>query len=317
MQFCPKLRNISKRVEMTRRKQPVRSVKNNATRKSFIKERCGPNPRRKNSVSCYTDSTLLKMKDLWNTRQSFGRINSDNPKQIWKELKENLKYVCNRESCWIKSELLNGNHVLTDKERKLVQNSFAPRAPEKWKETPRMWLSSTDISAVMKQYEYFYPDFEFIGPAPLDFDHHLYNNKCVWEDLCQFDVADQLDKNKMKIGIVLNTDYHDEPGQHWIALFINLIDKYIMFFDSTGNQAPREVKHLIRRVRKSSKQLGLPLKLYVNRTKHQSENTECGMYVMFFIIELLTGRKEPKDFMSKKFKDDEAFKLRDKYYRQE
>ena len=41
------------------------------------------------------------------------------------------------------------------------------------------------------------------------------------------------------------------------------------------------------------------------------------MYVMFFIIELLTGRKEPKDFMSKKFKDDEAFKLRDKYYRQD
>ena len=116
---------------MTRRKQPVRSGKKNATRKRFIKESCGPNPRRKNSVSCYTDSTLLKMKDLWNARQSFGRINSDNPKQIWKELKENLKYVCNRESCWIRSELLNGNHVLTEKEKKLVQNSFAPRAPEK------------------------------------------------------------------------------------------------------------------------------------------------------------------------------------------
>ena len=293
------------------------SQNKNVTRKRFIKDRCGPNPRRKNVETCYTDSTLMKMRDLWNVRQTFGKITSDDPKQIWKELKENLQHSCNRESCWIKSELLGGTHQLSDKEMMLVQNSFAPRAPSKWKSYPKTWLSSSDISSVMKQYEYFYPVFDFIGPAPLDFDHHLYNNKCVWEDLCKFDVNEQLEKSKKKIGIVINTDYHDEPGQHWIALFIDLNEKYIMFFDSTGHKPPSEVNHVIRRVRKDSKQNGIPLKSYINRTKHQTKNTECGMYVMFFIIELLTGRKEPSDFMINKIHDEEAFKLRDKYYRHE
>lgn len=294
-----------------------RKYPSHGTRKKFIKERCGPNPHRRKGSSCYSDSTLLKMRDLWNVRQPFGKIDSDDPKQIWKELKENLSNSCNRESCWFKSELLGGTHHLSDKELRLLENSFAPRAPMKWKKYPKSWLSSTDILSVMKQYEYFYPDFDFIGPAPLNFDHHLYNNKCVWEDLCKFSVQEQLDRNKTKIGIVLNTDYHDEPGQHWIALFIDLKENFIMYFDSTGHKPPSEVNVLIRRVRKDSKEIGLPLKLYVNRTKHQTKDTECGMYVMFFIIELLTGRKKPCDFMENKMHDEEAFKLRDQYYRHE
>ena len=308
---------MAKQTRKERSRSKSSHNKNVTRRRRFIKDRCGPNPRRKNGESCYTDATLVKMRDLWNVRQSFGKITSDDPKQIWKELKENLQHSCNRESCWIKSELLGGTHQLTEEEKRLVQNSFAPRAPSKWKSYPKTWLSSSDISSVMRQYEYFYPSFDFIGPAPLNFDHHLYNNKCVWEDLCQFDVYEQLEENKKKIGIVLNTDYHDEPGQHWIALYIDLTENYIMYFDSTGNKPPSEVTHFIRRVRKDSKRNGIPLKLYINKTKHQTKNTECGMYVMFFIIELLTGRKEPKDFMSSRMHDEEAFKLRDKYYRHE
>lgn len=289
----------------------------NVTRKRFMRDQCGPNPRRKKGGSCYTDSTLLKMRDLWNIRQSFGKITSDDPKQIWKELKDNLQNSCSRESCWIKSELLGGTYHLTDKERNMIDNSFAPRAPNKWKTFPKTWLSSSDISSVMKQYEYFFPEFDFIGPAPLNFDHHLYNKKCVWEDLCKFSVEEQSNIHKKKIGIVLNTDYHDEPGQHWIALFIDLNENYIMYFDSNGHKPPSEVTQFIRRVRKESKKLGNPLKLYINRTSHQTENTECGMYVMFFIIELLTGRKTPPDFMTKKIHDEEAFQLRKQYYRHE
>ena len=131
--------------KLTKKNHRIHSHKKNVTQKRFIKDRCGPNPKRKKGFSCYTDSTLFKMKDLWNMRQPFGKITSDDPKQIWKELKENLKNSCNRESCWIKSELLGGTHQLTHKELKLVENSFAPRAPSKWKKFPKTWLSSTDI----------------------------------------------------------------------------------------------------------------------------------------------------------------------------
>ena len=175
------------------------------------------------------------------------------PKVIWQELKKNLRNSCNKESCWFKSELLGGTMKLSDKELRLIKNSFAPKAPRQWNIEPRTWLSSTDIMSVMKQYEYFYPSFEFIGPAPLDFDHHLHNGKCVWEDLCKFSVERQLEDGKRKIGIILNTDYHDEPGQHWIALFVDLDSKYVMYFDSTGDRPPEEVTHFYERVREEAK----------------------------------------------------------------
>ena len=47
------------------------------------------------------------------------------------------------------------------------------------------WLNSTDIENIMQQYEDAYPNFEFIGPSPIDFDKVLMNNKCVWDELCK------------------------------------------------------------------------------------------------------------------------------------
>lgn len=281
----------------------------------FEKEVCGPNPGVRKKYSCYSDTTLHRMKELWNVRHPFAKITSNDAKDIWKELKRKLRNSCNRESCWFKSELLGGTTNLNEKDLKLIKYTFAPKAPKEWNKQPRTWLSSSDIMAVMRQYEYFYPSFDFIGPAPLDFDHHLHDGKCVWEELCKFSVEQVRQAGKTKIGIVLNTDYHDEPGQHWIALFIDLENGYIMYFDSTGQSPPHEVKHFYNRVRKEAKKIKEPLKLFINKTKHQKKNTECGMYVMFFIIELLTGKKKPVDFMNKKVHDDEAFQLRRQYFR--
>ena len=51
--------------------------------------------------------------------------------------------------------------------------------PESWKKKPNEWLSSVDITKVMKQYGSAYRDFEFLGPSPIDYDTHKYNGECV------------------------------------------------------------------------------------------------------------------------------------------
>ena len=96
------------------------------------------------------------------------------------------------------------------------------------------WLNSDDIEKVMKQYEHTYPCFRFIGPTPIDFDKHIYEDKCVWDDLCKFDLLSYINDGINKIGIIFNTDPHDKSGAHWISLFIDLIILLIVFEVKNG-----------------------------------------------------------------------------------
>ena len=50
----------------------------------------------------------------------------------------------------------------------------------------------------MRQLEDKYSNFQFIGPSPIDFDDHKINGDCVWEELCQFNLAKTLKQNKNK-----------------------------------------------------------------------------------------------------------------------
>jgi len=168
------------------------------------------------TYSCYSDDALLKMKSLWNARHPDVLIESDNPKQIWTALKDNMKNVCDIETCWLRQKFIS--HKL-DKE--LVSYTFAPDAPNSWKKNPTEWLTSVDIEKVMKQFENRYKCFDFIGPSPIDFDKHMLYGECVWEELCKFNLKSLIKKGKSKIGIIFNLDPHYLEGSHWVSMFIN------------------------------------------------------------------------------------------------
>jgi hypothetical protein len=70
---------------------------------------------------------------------------------------------------------------------------------------------------------------------------------------------------------------------------------FVFYFDSTGREAPSEIKTLIKNIQYQAEHLHSPihLKLYNNNGQdHQKSNTECGMYSLFFIITMLTGKME-------------------------
>ena len=53
---------------------------------------------------------------------------------------------------------------------------------------------------------------------------------------------------------------------------------------------------------------------YNNKVEHQKQNTECGIYCIYFITQLLTNKKVWKDFIDERIPDAEMKKLRNIFY---
>lgn len=262
------------------------------------------------TYSCYSSSSLMYLKNYWNKRHPDLLIKTNNSKEIWKLLKKYMDNVCDRESCWLKQNFIKDNL-----NRELAHSTFAPQSPSTWKKNKNQWLTSLDIDKVMKQYEESYKCFQFIGPSPIDFDSHQKYNECVWEELCKFNITDYINRGKTKIGIIFNTDPHYKEGSHWISLFINIKEKYIFYFDSNGDKIPKQIKKFVDRIQNQSNQIGIKFKLLDNYLiEHQNGNTECGMYSLFFIIQLLTENKPPDYFITERINDEDMEKLRNKYF---
>ena len=239
------------------------------------------------------------MRDLWNLRHPEKKIKTNNTNNIWKNLKKNMNNSCNNEKCWLNQEFMKNNI-----NNELTNDTFAPSSPASWKMNPNEWLSNFDISKVMKQYEKFYNNFVFIGPSPIDFNKRIYQDKCVWNDLCNFNLKDYINNGKKYIGIIFNTDPHNKSGSHWISLYINLEKKYIFFFDSNGDNVPKEIVELINRIKTQGKEINIDLEYDNNEgIEHQLKNTECGIYSIYFITSLLTGIRSPLYFKKNIIRD--------------
>lgn len=272
---------------------------------------CSPkmNP---NDFTCYSNEALLKLKGLWNARHPDAEIKSTEPKEIWDALHINIGGVCKKESCWLKQNFMN------NKVAKELKESFAPVSPSTWKKNPNEWLSSVDILDVMRQYEKAYKCFLFLGPSPIDFDTHMMNGTCVWEELCNFNLQKEVDSGKFKFGVIFNLDPHYKRGSHWVSLFINTKKKNIFYFDSVGNKIPDQIIKFVDKVIEQGKQIK-PKPIYFNfdqnyPVEHQYKNTECGVYSIFFISHMLEDKVTEKYLKTHILKDAYIEKFRKIYF---
>ena len=277
-----------------------------------IKEnsQCAPGSK-EHDFTCYTSQSLVKMRNLWNARHSDDTIDSDEPKVIWRHLKGKLGSVCDSEMCWMNQQFMKNG--LSEEMRYFT---FAPKAPSSWKKNPKTWLTSTDIAGVMKQFENTYPSFAFLGPSPIDYDHHYQDGTCVWQDICEFDLKDMIRKGKTKIGMIFNLDKHNQSGSHWVAKFVDIANGYVMYIDSTGENIPARLKKLQKKIVQQGVDMtpSLDLKEIVSRKEHQNGNTECGMYTLYFISGLLKGSLNPDLIQSKRFTDKDMLSLREEFF---
>jgi len=257
--------------------------------------RCAPG--RDHKFTCYNSNGLHQLKNAWNNKYTNKRINTNNPYDIWKYFSTQFNNMCNDEKCWLKQTFINDNLTID-----LKKYTFAPDSPYSWNNTPNEWLSSDEISNVMKQYEKTHDDFVFIGPSPIDFNKKTLFNDCIWEDLCKFDLREYIDKGKTKIGIIFNLDPADKDGSHWVASFIDTKRKGIYYYDSNGIKAPKRIKDFLNKVKEQGKHkdINIKFKLEQNSNEHQMSDGECGMFTIYYIINML--KKQSFKQFKKKFK---------------
>lgn len=253
---------------------------------------CSPALHRRGDQSCLPDDSLRRLQRAWNRSHPRHKITTNGTRKrgrkgagtvLLTEIRNKMKnhYKCNTEYCAVKKL------PLEKEEQKEMLSFFRPEKPAEWDKKPTLWLDSFNIEDVMGQYEAAEPEFEFIGPVPIDFDSKsgLWG-KCIVEELCKLNLADAQKKGKTKIGIIFNLDPHDEPGSHWVCGFIDIPASAAYYFDSYGYEPQQEIVDLLARV----KAQGIK-NVYWNDIRHQRKGSECGMYCLFVIICLLRGRK--------------------------
>jgi hypothetical protein len=299
----------------------------------FKKLTCSPlsdEYKKGNSVSshltCLPPKIIYDAKNKWNKEHPDKKIKTTDPIYIWSEIQKNMNDICKDDLCILDQPFMkkmnknrdsfNHNDSFGGRYHDL-KDYYSPKMPNEWKNNPTEWLSSVEILEKMKQYEYAYPCFEFIGPTPIDFDKVINDNKCVENDLCHFQVSKQIEKKKKKIGIIFNTDPHDKGGTHWISLFINIPKKMIFFFDSAGDPAPKEVMNFVNRIKKQGLELNPPIHFRFDQNyphEHQYSTTECGMYSLYFIINMLEDKLTTEYLKNHIITDKQMIEYRKKYF---
>lgn len=272
-------------------------------------KKCSP-ANKDNNFSCFNKKQLIKIlnhaEKYYNKKLNFSEKNT--LEQLWNKLNDLFKEQCNTEWCWLKTDVIR---LLNDKS--INKETFRPRMPKKWYTHPREWLTTLDIEYVMKQYQDKHNDFIFIGPVPIDFDFELSPGQCVINELCKINIKQLNNKGINKLGVVFNLDKHNEPGSHWVALYANIMEGGIYYYDSYGIEPPDEVTELMNRLQDQTKEYNNKVDKRHNNIRHQHKNSECGVYSMNFIIELLNG-KTFDEITQNAVSDDEMQKNRDKYY---
>ena len=246
---------------------------------------CAPNVNVANHYTCFDDDELRQIALAFNifiqsnkvcsidtaicVPSKVIKIENTSKRQLWKAIYNRLNKICKYESCWANQDFISSipDKNLQDKIRLFT---FKPQMPK----TKRAWLSTNDINTVLQQYQEMDTSFKFLGALPSDFYTQI---KVTYTDI-------QLYK---KVGVVLNHDTHDEPGSHWVALLIDNVRRTIEYFDSAGNPPNRMIRGFINKVRQT---LPSGYTYLENTVVHQKQNSECGVYAVYYIIQRLLGK---------------------------
>jgi hypothetical protein len=296
--------------------------------------KCAPS-KKYTDGSCFTIDVLKKIALNYNNKNTKNKIDLNLTKpELVNELEKRLADKCSDQTCWIRLDI-----VKELENPDIVHNTFKPKGPPGKYE----WLTTTHINAVINQYHTVYKDFLFLGAVPVDFDelpilgiHNL-----------NFDTLKS--NGKTKIGLIINLDEHWKDGSHWVALYNDIMKNQIYYFDSLGKEPPKRIRKFINKMTKYlySKKYNrnLPINdvisdlkkmhtskinkntkvhlnnllngqfdIKYNHIQHQFEDSECGVYSMNFILNLVKGNSF--EYVTKNIKSDEEMNgMRKEFFR--
>jgi hypothetical protein len=247
--------------------------------------------------SCMVPAVLAKIKREYNKRNSANPITQEDPVGIWQELHKRLQH-CNDEKCWLKIiDDSNDQHEIKD-------NIFRPDQPKEWAKNPDEWLSNYDIFNVVKQYEDEYPDFKILGPSAIDFAKVLKTGQCVNVDMCKFSLKDWMQKGKRNFGFCFNLDKHDEPGSHWVSLYLHVPENLSQI--PVGQQKEEETGQ--------QKETGKQKEEETGKQKEEETDETDHPFVFYFDSAGNSVPKEVRDLMNNIVKQGKEMNIEFKQY---
>ena len=291
-------------------------------------EKCAPS-KKFDKGSCFTTDALIKIATNYNKKHTDKIDITLSRDKLIDVLENKLNNVCSEQTCWLRL-----NFVKELKDKDIENNTFRPKGPDEQYE----WLSTTHIDDVMEQYQHYKKNFIFLGAVPYDFE------VLKMLKIHNIDFKKLESNGKTEIGMVINLDEHWKSGSHWVGLYINLEKYQIYYYDSVGSKPGKRVRKFINKVTKYLyyKKFGESLKIndiiksikhknrdnnkYVNnilsagfdirynRNKHQLDNSECGVYSIYFIERLIMGESF-NNITNNIVRDDEVNKKRIVYFR--
>ena len=235
-------------------------------------QRCSPHAIVSNNIekgkiqTCFSLDSLEKIANKYNAMNPSAKISMvHDRKKLWHEINKKIP-ECHDDKCWISSRFLDSN----DKTELL--EDFKPPIPRGKFE----WLSTNDIDLVLEGYAKVFPEFVYMGAHPLDFETYRKSMNPV-------KIIHRAIKDKKKnAAMVLNMDESSRPGSHWVALFFDIPERIVEYFDSVGDKAPPEVHKFFQKIHFD--------RLKENTYVHQQKDSECGVYSIHFIVRRLLGQ---------------------------
>ncbi len=139
------------------------------------------------------------------------------------------------------------------------------------------WLNDYDINLIMSQYEIYIPTLFFEGAYPCD----IVENTCVTSK-CQRPQAKAFKENK-SWGMILNTGTYRSGGSHWTSAYQQNEESPLEYFDSQSNGkiAPS--------LKKTIDWLSGGKKVKVSTKYHQTDDYNCGVFSVFFLLSRAIG----------------------------
>ena len=280
--------------------------------KKFDEQRCAPG-KNFEAGSCIVLPVLVEMVNAYNKTHKDKiklscRTEILKPKRykkyLLREMKNRYKNVCDGQLCWTQQDFIKNMDEFM--KAQLEKFTFRPTGPNGRFE----WLNTVNIDEVMHQYEMAIPDFSFLGAVPMDFE------KINLKGVADLNIPKEVKDGVTRFGIIFNLDESWQSGSHWTAGYADVKKGEVYYFDSYGSPPGKRVIDFFKRFIHyyESKNEGKHCKLRVNRTRHQFENSECGVYSINFILELLNG-KSFDEITKDRIKDREVNKLRKEIFR--
>ena len=284
----------------------------------FVKGHCSPSKDNNKTVSCLNYEILKKIAETLNNFD-YGIKIYKGKKALHNEISKKIRNEtsCKTEACWKSLRIIIDE--LSDNDKEVFEGSFRPDMPKERKDKPNTWLSTIDINKVMEQYEDAYPKFQYLGANPIDFDKKITENKCVSNELCNIDIKSIKKDGKDFLGMVFNTDPHNQSGEHWFSLYIDLKginiknEPCIYYFDSLASKPKEEVVDFVKKVQEQCLNINKDIQFLYNDIKHQHENTECGVYCLHFLVSMLKG-EDFKKYINHERDDKEMEKFREFFF---